>query len=102
MTTLTLELGKNSYPIVIGKGLLARASEFFNLSRNVFIVTDDGVPNKYSETIKLLCKNATIKTVNRVNTTVTNRLTPTRLVRVPNIMADAGITHITSMVVEDG
>ena len=63
MTTLTMELGKNSYPIVIGKGLLARASEFFNLSRNVFIVTDDGVPNKYSETIKLLCKNATIKTV---------------------------------------
>ena len=63
MTTLNMQLGKDSYPIIIGKGLLERASEFFNLNRNVFIVTDDGVPNKYASTIQLLCKRATVKSV---------------------------------------
>ena len=58
-----MELGANSYPIYIGRGLLNRASEFFNLDRKVFIVTDDGVPNKYANTVKNLCKIATVKTV---------------------------------------
>lgn len=58
-----MNLGAHSYPIIIGHGLLKRASEFFNLNRNVFIVTDDGVPYKYAETIKSLCKNATVKVV---------------------------------------
>ena len=58
-----MDLGTNSYPIVIGRGLLERADEFFNLNRKVFIVTDDGVPVKYAETIKSLCKNATVKAV---------------------------------------
>ena len=58
-----MELGAHSYPIYIGRGLLNRASEFFNLDRKVFIVTDDGVPNKYANTVKNLCKIATVKTV---------------------------------------
>ena len=63
MNVLNMELGAHSYPIYIGRGLLNRASEFFNLDRKVFIVTDDGVPNKYAKTIKNLCKIATVKTV---------------------------------------
>ena len=63
MTVLNMELGKSSYPIIIGNALIERAAEFFDLDRNVFIVTDDGVPNKYSQAIKHLCKNATVETV---------------------------------------
>ena len=63
MNVLNMNLGANSYPIVIGRGLLEIADEFFNLNRKVFIVTDDGVPVKYAETIKSLCKSATVKTV---------------------------------------
>ncbi len=58
-----MELGKDSYPIVIGQDLLKGADEFFNLNRNVFIVTDDGVPNKYAQTIANLCKKSFIMTV---------------------------------------
>ena len=63
MTKLTMNLGENSYPIIIGKDLLGRANEYFNLDRRVLIVTDDGVPNKYSNTIAKLCKKATVVTV---------------------------------------
>ena len=58
-----MELGESSYPIIIGKGLLKRIGEFFNLDRKVFIITDDGVPHKYAEAVKNLCKNALIKVV---------------------------------------
>ncbi len=58
-----MELGNNSYPIIIGNRLLENAGEYFNLNRNVFIVTDEGVPNKYSETIEKICKKATVYTV---------------------------------------
>lgn len=63
MNILNMNLGANSYPIIIGRGLLERVAEFFNLDRKVFIVTDNGVPNKYAETVKNLCKCATVKTV---------------------------------------
>ena len=58
-----MELGESSYPIIIGKGLLERVSEFFNLERKVFIITDDGVPHKYADTVRSLCKSATVMTV---------------------------------------
>ena len=58
-----MELGANSYPIVIGRGILGQVNEFFNLNRNVFIITDDGVPNKYSDKVASLCKNPTVKVI---------------------------------------
>ena len=58
-----MELGSNSYPIYIGRGILENAGEYLNLGRRVFILTDDGVPNKYSKTVENLCKYATVKVV---------------------------------------
>ena len=63
MTTLTVNLGSNSYPITIGKGLLSKANSYFNLDRRVLIVTDDGVPYKYAQKIAELCKLPTMITV---------------------------------------
>ena len=63
MNVLNMNLGAHSYPIVIGRGLLGRAREFFNLDRRVLIFTDDGVPHNYAETISNLCKTSRIKVV---------------------------------------
>ena len=63
MTVLNMNLGVNSYPIFVGSGLLERANEYFNLNRKVFIITDSGVPHSYANTIKDLCKEATVFTV---------------------------------------
>lgn len=60
---LSLKLGHGECDIVIGRGLLCRAFEFFNLDRKVLIVTDSGVPKEYSEVIAKQCKFSVIKTV---------------------------------------
>ena len=62
-TILRMHLGENSYPIFIGKGIIEGANEYFNLDRKVFIVTDDGVPADYANTVKSLCKSATVYTI---------------------------------------
>ena len=54
-------LGK--YNIHIGRGLINRSGELFDLDRKVLIVTDTGVPKDYAESIKSLCKEAKIVTV---------------------------------------
>ena len=62
-TTLNINLGSESYPITIGREIIEKANEYFDLNRRVFIITDTGVPNIYAETVAKLCKNATIYTV---------------------------------------
>lgn len=39
------------YSIVIERGAIAKADKYFDLSRRVLIVTDDGVPPEYSKTV---------------------------------------------------
>ena len=52
---LTMELGERSYDIVVEDGCLAKAGEYLDLQRKVFIVTDDGVPVRYAETVARQC-----------------------------------------------
>lgn len=63
MTTLHLNLGKNSYDITIGRGLIDRADEYFNLKRRVLVLTDSGVPKEYSERVAARAATARIVTV---------------------------------------
>ena len=63
MTTLHLDLCERGYDINIGRGLLNKASELFELNRKVLIVTDSGVPKEYAEAVKAVCKDAKILTV---------------------------------------
>lgn len=58
-----MNLGENSYDIVIKRGILNKADEYLNLDRKVLIVTDSGVPEIYSKTIAALCKDAYIECV---------------------------------------
>lgn len=61
--TILINLGKDSYEIIVERGLLARANEFLNLNRRVLIVTDSGVPAQYAKTVAGQCKEGIICTV---------------------------------------
>ncbi|MBQ3201554.1 MAG: 3-dehydroquinate synthase [Clostridia bacterium] len=63
MTTLRMELGKNSYDIIIERGSLKKAGEYLNLERRVLIVTDEGVPPEYANTLAQQCKAPVTVTV---------------------------------------
>ena len=63
MTVLNMNLGANSYPITVGKGLLGKCDKYFDLNRRVFIITDDNVPHKYASTVADLCNEATVHTI---------------------------------------
>ena len=54
--TLSMNLGENSYDIVVKRGVLREAAGYLKLDRRVLIVTDDGVPAAYSDTIAEACK----------------------------------------------
>lgn len=58
-----MELGERSYGITVGRGLLCKADEYFNLKRKVFIVTDSGVPSEYAKAVAKLSLDAKIVTV---------------------------------------
>ena len=60
---LTVDLKERSYGITIGRNLLANADKYFDLNRNVLIVTDNNIPTEYSEKIKKCSKNGIIKII---------------------------------------
>ena len=63
--TLTVDLGPDSYDIVIERGCLARAGELLNLNRRVLIVTDAGVPPQYAETAAAQCKYPVVERISQ-------------------------------------
>lgn len=60
---IKMNLGKNSYDINIKRGGLNEVETFFNLDRNVMIITDDGVPEVYAELVAKKTKNPQIFTI---------------------------------------
>ncbi len=63
MKTIRMELGERSYDITVGRGTLASADRFFSLDRKVLIVTDDGVPPVYAETLAARCASPVTATI---------------------------------------
>ncbi len=61
--TIHLDLPQNGYDIILERGVLARAKEHLNLNRRVLVVTDEGVPAQYAQTVAAQCKQATVVTV---------------------------------------
>ena len=55
-----MNLGENSYDIVVECGILANAKSQLNLNRRVLVVTDSGVPEEYAKTIATQCKESVI------------------------------------------
>lgn len=98
MTTVHLNLGNRGYDINIGRGLLSRAGELFNLNRRVLIVTDSGVPSEYAETVRAVCKDARIITLPEGEGTKSIDCFATLL----NAMLDFGMTRTDCVVAVGG
>ncbi len=60
---IPIELGENSYDIVLERGALERIGEYIELNRKVLIVTDDGVPEVYAQAVKKQSRDAVIVTI---------------------------------------
>ena len=58
----------NAYDIIIQKGILDKCGEELNLNRRVLIVTDEGVPAQYAETVKKQCKEGIIGVIGQGET----------------------------------
>lgn len=56
--TLHVNLGENSYDIVIERGALSKAGQLLYLKRKTLIVTDTGVPAKYADTVSRQAEKA--------------------------------------------
>ena len=61
--TIHMNLGEDSYDILVARGILAEADRHLNLNRRVLVVTDAGVPAEYAETVASKCKEGVICTV---------------------------------------
>lgn len=61
--TIRMDLGENSYDIIVEREVLANASEHLNLNRRVLVVTDTGVPTEYAKKLAAQCREATVLTV---------------------------------------
>lgn len=60
---LTLHLEKDSYDIVVERGILQKAGDLLDLDRRVLVVTDDGVPATYAKAILSQCQEGTLVTL---------------------------------------
>ena len=61
--TIHMNLAKDSYDIIVERGILANANQHLNLNRRVLVVTDSGVPAEYAKTLANQCKDGVICTV---------------------------------------
>ena len=61
--TIHMNLGRDSYDIIVERGLLAKADRHLNLDRRVLVVTDSGVPEVYARTVAAGCREGIVCTV---------------------------------------
>lgn len=60
---INMNLGEDSYDILVERGILQKTNEHLNLNRRVLVVTDSGVPKQYAETVANQCREGIICTV---------------------------------------
>ena len=59
---IPLNLGKDSYEIVLERGAIKKAAELFKVKGKVLVVTDSGVPEEYARTVADQFENSFIFT----------------------------------------
>lgn len=87
--TVTLELGRGRYDIVIEAHCLDRAGGVLELERRVLIVTDDGVPEQYARRLAAQCAAPLVVTLPRGEDNKSMAALQTLL----TAMLDAGFTR---------
>ena len=60
---LTVKTSMGDYNIVIERGAINRLSEHCNVNKKALIITDDGVPKEYAQTVAQQFKNSIIKVI---------------------------------------
>lgn len=65
MRRLDVRLGRAGHPVLVGRGLLRRAGEWFRLDRRCLVVTDDGVPGEYAAAVAGQCAAPVVAVVPR-------------------------------------
>lgn len=55
---INVNLADKNYSITVKRGCLKNAADVFNLNRKVLVVTDNGVPAIYAQTVVNQCKDA--------------------------------------------
>ena len=95
---IPVKTSTGSYNIRLERGGLKKAGEFFNLARRVLVVTDDGVPGEYSETVAALCDNAVIKTLPQGEKTKC----PEQLLEILTVLTEQGFTRTDCVVAVGG
>ncbi|MDO4488368.1 MAG: 3-dehydroquinate synthase [Eubacteriales bacterium] len=60
---IPVNMTNEGYDIVLERGVLSRTGEELPLNRRVLVVTDDGVPAMYAETVAAQCKKPYVVTV---------------------------------------
>ena len=61
--TIHMNLGEDSYDIIVERGILNSADKYLNLNRRVLVVTDSGVPEEYAKKVASKCKEGIICTI---------------------------------------
>ena len=98
LSDLYVETAEGGYPIVLCRGVLARAGEELDLDRRVLVVTDSGVPAVYANTVLSACKNGVLAVVPQGEASK-NLANFSRLL---NIMAEGGFTRRDCVVAVGG
>ena len=60
---IPVNLGNNSYDIILEQGAMKKAGQYFNLNRKVLVVTDTGVPIQYARTVAACSKESVIEII---------------------------------------
>lgn len=60
---MPVKTARGTYDIILERGALARAGELLSLDRKVLVVTDDGVPPIYAQTVAAACREAVVYTI---------------------------------------
>ncbi|MBR6676979.1 MAG: 3-dehydroquinate synthase [Clostridia bacterium] len=58
--TIRMNLGSDSYDIVVERGIIEKAKDHLNLDRRVLVVTDSGVPSEYAKKLAEQCKEGIV------------------------------------------
>ena len=95
---LRLELPMGGYDIYLERGALNHAGELFSLDRRVLIVTDEGVPAEYAETVAHQCKHPFVVTVSQGETSKSFAT----LERLCGVMLEKGFTRSDCVVAVGG
>ena len=60
---INMNLGQDSYDIIVERGILSKVENYLDLKRRVLIVTDSGVPEIYAKTVAEKCETPIIVTI---------------------------------------